>query len=158
MTKLITTLIVAWTLLAASPFSFAQTAHSEEENQGMMKMPSIDVFSDDIQATFMVMANSSHEKMLKTMKMKEKLEPGSTHNIMILVKEEATGREIRNLPVTIKVTDPDDNEQVKTGSFKEMMRTYDAYFNMSKKGKYQIRIIFEAKGQKRSVGISHEVG
>jgi len=144
-------------LLLISSFSLAHSQHHMSgEKQQTMKMPSTEVFSDGIEATFMVMMNENHKNMLKNMKMKEDLEPGSTHNIMILIKDEATGAEINNIPVTIKVTDPDDNEQIKKGSYKEMMRTYDAYFDLSKKGKYQIRIVFETKGQKKAIGTSYE--
>lgn len=145
-------------VLLGFSFSLANSDHSMgSEKRQMMKMPSTDVFADGVQATFMVMKNESHENMLKQMKMNEDIEKGSTHNIMILLKDEMTGREFANIPVTIVVTDQNDNEQRKRGSYKDMMRTYDAYFKMSQSEKYEIRIVFETEGTKRSIGVSHEM-
>ncbi len=124
--------------------------------QPAMKMPSTEVFADGVQVTFMVMRNEMHKGMLKRMNMKEDLEQGTTNNIMVLIQDEKTGKELTGAAVTLKVVGPDGNEQVKTGSYKEMMRTYDAYFNLSEKGKYQVLALFELSGQKRVVGISHE--
>lgn len=144
-------------LLSFSSLSFAQHGHTEDKAQPAMKMASTDVFADGLEATFMVMMNDSHKTMLKNMKMKEDLEPGTTHNVMILIKDEKTGKEFSDIPVTIKVIDPNDNEQTKSGSFKEMMKTYDAYFNMREKGKYRIQVLFETHGLKRSIGMSYEM-
>ncbi len=144
-------------LLAAVSVSFAQHGHGAAgATEPAMKMASTDVFADGIEATFMVMMNQNHKVMLKNMNMKEDIEPSTTHNIMILVKDES-GKEFNDIPVKIKVTDPNDNEQTKTGSYKAMMRTYDAYFNMHEKGKYQIRVQFETQGQRRSIGVSYEL-
>lgn len=146
-------------LLLAFSLSFAQHEQMGEDKQQAqpMKMPSIDVFTDGVHVTFMVMKNESHKNMLKQMKMNEELEQGTTHNIMILVRDEKTGKEFAHIPVTIMVADPDDNEQTKKGSYKDMMRTYDAYFRMNQTGKYQIRVLFETEGKKRSIGISHDM-
>ncbi len=144
-------------LLVISSVSFAQSDHTKKAKQPPMKMASTDVIADGIQATFMVMPNESHKKMLKNMKMKEEVEPGSTHNVMIILKDVKTGKEFNNLPAIIKVTDEDDNEVLKSGSFTDMMRTYDAYFCLEQKKKYQITILFETQGQKRSIGILYEM-
>jgi hypothetical protein len=76
---------------------------------------------------------------------------------MIILKDARTGKEFQNLPATIKVIDEDDNEQVKNTSFTDMMRTYDAYFSLEQKKKYQIIIFFETLGQKKSIGILYEL-
>lgn len=144
-------------LLLISSVSFAQSDHMEKAKQPPMKMASTDVIADGIQATFMVMPNESHKKMLKNMKMKEEVEPGSTHNVMIILKDVKTGKEFKNLPATIKIIDEDDNEQIKSSSFMDMMRTYDAYFSLERKKKYQIIILFETQGQKKSIGILYEL-
>ncbi len=160
MKKIFVVLFISVFGLSMLPTSaLAQHGHGESaaRPQPAMKMASTDVFADGIEATFMVMMNQNHKMMLKNMNMKEDIEPGTTHNIMILVKDEKSGKEFDNIPVTIKMTDPSDNEQTKTGSYKAMMRTYDAYFTMREKGKYQIRVLFETQGLKRSIGISYEL-
>ena len=40
----------------------------------------------------MVMMNQNHKMMLKNINMKEDIEPGTTHNIMILVKDKSPAR------------------------------------------------------------------
>ncbi len=151
--------IVALGLLLFSSFSLAQHMQggSGEKPQPAMKMNSTDVVADGLQVTFMVMRNETHKGMLEKMKMKEALEPGSTHNIMVLVRDEKTGKELTGGKVTLKLVSPDEKEQVKSANYKEMMRTYDAYFNLAETGRYQVTALFEIGGQKRAVGISYDI-
>ena len=127
------------------------------EKQPVMKMASTDVVADGLVVTFMVMPNSSHKIMLKNMKMEDDIEPGSTHNIMVLLKDEKTGEEFAGARVSLKVVDSDDGEQMKTASYKKMMRTYDAYFKLAKTGRYMITVLLDAGNQKRSIGLSYEM-
>ncbi len=144
-------------LLLLSSFAYSEPGHMGAGGAKQpMKMASTDVFVDGLQATFMVMLNQNHRMMLSNMNMKEEIPQNTSHNVMVVIKDEDTGRELSGIPVTIQVTDPDDNEQSKTGSYKEMMKTYDAYFNLQQKGKYKIRVLFETQGQKRSIGISYD--
>src|SRR5450756_1582241 len=69
--------------LLSSP-SIAQHGNMAAEKQPVMKMASTDVVADGLVVTFMVMPNSNHKNMLKNMKMADDIEPGSTHNIMVL--------------------------------------------------------------------------
>ncbi len=103
------------------------------------------------------MPNSSHKNMLKNMKMEDDIEPGSTHNIMVLLKDEKTGEEFAGARVSLKVVDSDDGEQMKTASYKKMMRTYDAYFKLAKTGKYMITVLLDTGALKRSIGLSYEM-
>jgi hypothetical protein len=48
-------------------------------------------------------------------------------------------------------------EQIKTGSYKKVMRTYDAYFKLSETGKYMITVLLDTGAQKRSIGISYDM-
>jgi hypothetical protein len=146
-------------LLTITALAFSQHGHGGGAGnpQPAMKMDSTDVLADGTQVTFMVMRNTTHKGMLEKMKMKEELEPGSTHNIMVLIRDEKTGKEFTNGKVILKVVGPDEKEQVKSANYKEMMRTYDAYFNLSGEGKYQVAALFEISGQKRVVGISFEI-
>ncbi|MBA4418055.1 MAG: hypothetical protein C0392_09120 [Syntrophus sp. (in: bacteria)] len=151
-------LVAALFLVLIAPSVFAASdQHGAADKGQTMKMPSIDVFADGVHVTFMVMKNENHKTMLTQMKMNEEIEKGTTHNIMVLVRDEKTGKEYANKSITITVTDPDDNEQMKKGSYKDMMRTYDGYFKMSQTGKYQIKVLFEIEGKKRSIGIAHDM-
>jgi C4-type Zn-finger protein len=83
------------------------------------------------------MNNEEHKKMLKGMKMKEDIKPGTTLNITVVLKDEKTQKEITNAQVNMKVIDPKGKDQVKSMKYEEMMKSYDAYFNLRGKGKYE---------------------
>jgi hypothetical protein len=136
--------------------SIAQHGHMAAEKQPMMKMASTDIVADGLVVTFMVMPNSTHKNMLKNMKMVDDIEPGSTHNIMVLIREK-TGDEVIGSRVSLKVVDSDDDEQIKTGSYKKLMRTFDAYFKLANTGKYMITMLLDTGTQKRSIGLSYDM-
>ena len=136
--------------------SFAQHGHGGMSGGGM-KMESKDVLVEGVKVSFAVMVNDEHRKMLKDMKMKEDIEPGSTHNITVTLKDDKTQKEITDAQVNMKVVDPNGKDQVKSLKYEEMMKSYDAYFNLPEKGKYQIIILFKVGEQKRTAGIYHEI-
>ena len=159
MNKIFITLFIAVFGLAMPPSaSPAQHGHGGTgvQQQPAMKMDNTDVFADGLQVTFMVMQNEMHKGMLEKMEMKDDLEPGTTHDVMVLIRDEKTGKELADARVALKVVGPDEQEQVKAASYKKMMRTYDAYFNLVEPGKYQVLALFESGGQKRAIGISYE--
>ena len=143
-------------LFISSFFAVAQHQHGGMSGGGM-KMESKDVLVEGVKVSFMVMANENHKKMLKDMNMKEDIEPGSTHNITVILKDDKTQKEITDAQVTMKIVDPKGKDQVKPLKFEEMMKSYDAYFNLPEKGKYQIIILFKVGEQKRTAGIYHEI-
>jgi hypothetical protein len=155
---LLAVLVPLFVFFVLSSPSIAQHGGMAAEKQPVMKMASTDVVADGLVVTFMVMPNSTHKNMLKNMKMEDDIEPGSTHNIMVLIKDEKTGEEFSGARVSLKVADADDEEQIKTGSYKKMMRTFDAYFKLAKTGKYMITVLLDTGSQKRSIGISYEMG
>ena len=57
----------------------------------------------------------------------------------------------------MKVIDPKGKDQVKSMKYEEMMKSYDAYFNLKEKGKYQVMILFKIEEQKRTAGIYYEL-
>jgi hypothetical protein len=142
---------------AFSSFALAQHQHGGTSSGGGMKMDSKDVLVDGVKVSFMVMANEDHKKMLKDMNMKEDIEPGTTHNIAVVLKDEKTQKEITNSQVTMKVIDPKGKDQVKPLKYEDMMKSYDTYFDLREKGKYQILILFKVGEQKRTAGIYHEI-
>jgi len=142
--------------LFVSSTAFAQHQHGGMSGGGM-KMESKDVLVEGVKVSFMVMANENHKKMLKDMNMKEDIEPGSTHNITVTLKDDKTQKEITDAQVNMKVVDPKGKDQVKPLKYEEAMKSYDAYFNLPEKGKYQIIILFKVGEQKRTAGIYHEI-
>lgn len=159
-------LIAVFTLagvLALAPVSNAQHDHGKGGTQhggtqpGTMVMESTEVFTQELTASFMVMRNENHRNMLKNMKLKDDIEPGTTDNIMVKLKEYPSGKAITVEHVTLRVVAPDGKEQLKAASYKEMMKTWDAYFILRQNGKYEISVIIEEGGQKRTVGFIHNL-
>jgi hypothetical protein len=143
-------------------FIFASVSLAQHSHGGMsmgtpMKMDTKEVLVEGVKVSFQIMANDEHQKMLKDMKMKEDIEPGTTHNITVTLKNEKTQKEITNAQINMKVVDPKGKDQIKTLKFEEAMKSYDAYFNLKEKGKYQVMILFKIEEQKRTAGIYYEI-
>ena len=157
MKKLVSLLLVAIVgLFVLSSVSLAQHGHGAMKSEGM-KMDTKEVIVEGVKVTFQMMANESHKKMLKDMKMKEDIEPGTTHNITVILKDDKTQKEITDAQINMKVVDPKGKDQIKTLKYEEAMKSYDAYFNLPDKGKYQVMILFKIGEQKRTAGIYYEL-
>jgi len=150
-------------VLAFSPVSNGQHGQGGGEMQhgstqpGAMVMESTEVFNQELEASFMVMRNENHRNMLKNMNLKDDIEPGTTNNIMVKVKEYPSGKEITDEKVFLRAVAPDGNEQVKTATYKGGMNTWDAYFILRENEKYEISVIVGQGDRKRSVGFIHNV-
>jgi C4-type Zn-finger protein len=144
-------------LFILTSLSFAQHSHGGMSKGEGMKMETKDVLAEGVKVSFMVMANDSHKKMLSDMKMKEDIEPGTTHNITVILKDDKTQKEITDAQITMKVIDPKGKDQVKTLKFEEAMKSYDAYFNLPEKGKYQVMVLFKVGDQKKTAGIYYDL-
>lgn len=143
-------------LFVLSSFAFAQHQHGGMSG-GTMKMESKDVLVEGVKVSFMVMANESHKKMLKDMKMKEDIEPGTTHNITVILKDDKTQKEITDAQINMKVVDPKGKDQIKPLKYEDTMKSYDAYFSLPEKGKYQIMVLFKVGDQKKTAGIYWDI-
>ena len=158
MKKLISVLgILFFCLFTFTSISLAQHSHGGMSMGTPMKMDNKEVLAEGVKVTFQMMANDEHRKMLKDMKMKEDIEPGTTHNITVTLKDEKTQKEITNAQINMKVIDPKGKDQVKSMKYDGMMKSYDAYFNIPDKGKYQVMILFKIGEQKRTAGIYYEI-
>ena len=152
---------VTWALFFCL-FTFASVSLAQHQHGGMsmgtqMKMDTKEVLVEGVKVTFQMMANDEHGEMLKDMKMKEDIEPGTTHNITVTLKDEKSQKEITNAQVNMKVVDPKGKDQIKALKYEGMMKSYDAYFNLPEKGKYQVVILFKIGDQKRTAGIYYEL-
>ncbi|MBM4340156.1 MAG: hypothetical protein FJ110_11505 [Deltaproteobacteria bacterium] len=143
---------LGWIVLAS--VSSAQHGHSHGAGS---KMETREVSVEGVKIIFQIMSNAEHKKMLKDMKMKEDIEPGTTHNIALTLKDEKTQKEITNAEIQMKVIDPKGKDQIKTLKYEDHMKSYDAYFNLPAKGKYQVLVLYKSGEKKGTAGIYHEV-
>ena len=148
---------LAFGLLVFAKATPAQHGGHGGMGSGTMKMDTKEVLVEGTKVTFQFMANDDHQKMLKDMKMKEVVEPGTTHNITVLLKDEKTQKEISGATVNMKVVDPKGKDQMKPLKYEDTMKSYDGYFDMKEKGKYQVMILFRAGDKKSTAGIYYEV-
>ncbi len=157
MKKLISVLlVVVMGIFFLAPSSFAQHSHGGM-SMGAMKMDTKEVVVEGVKVTFMIMANEEHRKMLKDMKMKEDIEPGTTNNITVTLKDTKSQKEITDAQVTMKVVDPKGKDQIKPLKYEPDMKSYDAYFNLPEKGKYQVMILAKVGEKKTTAGIYYDV-
>ncbi|MGO8991428.1 MAG: hypothetical protein ACLQGU_04475 [bacterium] len=144
-------------LLTFVSVSLAQHSHGGMSMGTPMKMETKEVLVEGVKVTFQMMANDEHKIMLKEMKMKEDIEPGTTHNITVTLKDEKSQKEIANAQINMKVVDPKGKDQIKPLKYEEMMKSYDAFFNLPEKGKYQVMILAKTGEKKITAGIYYEV-
>ena len=143
-------------LFGVVSFSLAQHMHGGMSG-GSMKMDTKEVLVEGTKVTFQIMANAEHQKMLKDMKMKENVESGTTHNITVTLKDDKSQKEITNAEITMKVVDPKGKDQIKTLKYEKDMRSYDGYFNLPEKGKYQVMVLIKQGDLKKTAGIYYDV-
>jgi hypothetical protein len=143
-------------LVAFLPLAKAQHVHGSGAKHDGMKMETREVLVEGMKITFTIMANDEHKKMLEEMKMKEKPEPATTHNISLTLKDKK-GQDVTDAQVSMKVIDPQGKDQIKSLKYEDRMKSFDAYFNLGGKGRYQILVLIKTGDQKRSAGIYYEV-
>jgi len=150
-------LVVVAGLFVLSSISLAQHSHGGMSTGTSMKMDTKEVIVEGVKVVFQIMANDEHKKMLRDMKMKDDIEPGTTHNVTVTLKDDKTQKGIANAQINMKVIDPKGKDQVKALKYEEAMKSYDAYFNLPEKGKYQVMILFKTGDQKRTAGIYYDL-
>ena len=138
-------------------FPFAQHSHGGMSMGTPMKMDTKEVIVEGVRVSFQIMANDEHMKMLKDMKMKEDIESGTTHNITVTLKDVKTQKEITDAQINMKVVGPEGKDQIKALKFEEMMKSYDAFFNLPEKGKYQVMILAKSGEKKITAGIYYDL-
>lgn len=158
MEKLLSVLgILVVGLFFLSSVSLAQHSHGGMSTGTQMKMDTKEVLVEGVKVTFQIMANDEHRKMLKDMKMEEVIEPGTTHNITVILKDDKTQKEITGAQINMKVVDPKGKDQIKPLKYENIMKSYDAYFNLPEREKYQVMILFKIGEQKRTAGIYYDL-
>jgi len=158
MNRIVPVVAVVLSIFYFSGFALGQHSHGHGGMSGSaMKMDTREVLVEGTKVTFQIMANDEHRKMLKDMKMKEDIEAGTSHNITVLLKDEKTQKEITNAEITMKVVDPKGKDQIKTLKYEKDMKSFDAYFNLSEKGKYQVMVLVKQGEQKKTAGIYYDI-
>jgi hypothetical protein len=158
MKKLISILgVLVLSCFVLTSLSLAQHSHGGMSTGTQMKMDTKEVLVGGVKVTFQIMANDEHQKMLKDIKMKEDIEFRTTHNITVILKDEKSQKEITNAQINMKVIDPNGKDQIKTLKYEEMMKSYDAFFNLPEKGKYQIMILAKVGEKKTTAGIYYDL-
>jgi hypothetical protein len=150
---------LAMTLVALLPPAIASAQHTHGHGMGGagMKMDTREVLVEGVKATFQIMANAEHGKMLKDMKMKEEIEAGTTHNVTVILTDQTTQKQITDAAVSMKVVDPKGKDQIKSLKYEGAMKSYDAYFSMPEKGKYELLVLIKTGDQKRTAGVYYEL-
>jgi len=143
-------------IMVFAPLAGAQHGHGGGEKDKARKMDTKEVLVEGMKITFMVMANEEHKKMLKDMKMKEVVEASTTHNVTVALKDQH-GKEVTDAQINMKVVDPKGKDQIKPLKYEDTMKSYDAFFNLAEKGKYQILVLVKTGDQKKTAGIYYEV-
>lgn len=143
--------------MLAPKLSSAQHTHGQGSGGGSMKMDTREVLVEGVKVTFQIMANAEHRKMLKDMKMKDDIEAGTTHNITVVLTDQSTQKEITDAAVSMKVVDPKGKDQIKNLKYETSMKSYDTYFNLPEKGKYELLVLIKAGDQKKTAGIYYEL-
>ena len=57
----------------------------------------------------------------------------------------------------MKVVDPKGKDQIKNLKYESSMKSYDGYFNLPEKGKYELLVLIKAGDQKKTAGINYEL-
>jgi hypothetical protein len=156
MKKLILTLLAVVVALVLLPsISLAQHQHGAAKGEAM-KMDTKEVLVEGVKVVFQIMTNEEHKKMLVDMKSKEQPETATTHNIAVTLVDEKSRKEVMNAEINMKVIDPAGKSEIKALKPDTMMKYYNAYFNLSQMGKYQVLIVFKIGEQKNTAGIYYE--
>jgi hypothetical protein len=137
--------------------SSAQHAHGQGSSGSSMKMDTREVLVEGVKVTFQIMANAEHLKMLKDMKMKDDIEAGTTHNVTVVLTDQATQKQITDAAVSMKVVDSKGKDQIKNLKYESSMKSYDGYFNMPEKGKYELLVLIKTGDQKKTAGVYYEL-
>jgi len=137
--------------------SSAQHAHGQGSGGSSMKMDTREVLVEGFKVTFQIMANAEHRKMLKDMKMKDDIEAGTTHNVTVVLTDQATQKQITDAAVSMKVVDPKGKDQIKNLKYESSMKSFDGYFDLPEKGKYELLVLIKTGDQKKTAGINYEL-
>lgn len=148
---------IAFFSLLIPGISLAQHTHGQGASGSKMKMDIREALVEGLKVTFQIMTNTEHRKMLKDMKMKDDVELGTTHNITVILTDQKTQKLITDAAVSMKVVDPKGKDQIKSLKYESEMKSFDAYFNLPEKGRYELLILVRKGEVKKTAGIYYDL-
>ncbi|MEW6672224.1 MAG: hypothetical protein AB1427_10995 [Thermodesulfobacteriota bacterium] len=138
--------------------AIASAQHSHGQAGGSkMKMDVREVLVEGLKVTFQIMANAEHRKMLQDMKMKDDVEAGTTHNVTVVLTDQKTQKTVTDAAVSMKVVDPKGKDQIKSLKYESDMKSFDAYFSLPQKGRYELLVLVRTGEVKKTAGVSYEL-
>ncbi len=57
----------------------------------------------------------------------------------------------------MKVVDPKGKDQLKNLNYESSMKSFDGYFNLPDKGRYELLVLIKTGDQKRTAGVYYEL-
>lgn len=132
-------------------------SHGAGHGAAGMKMDQKEVLVEGVKVVFQIMTNAEHKKMLVDMKSKEEPEPGTSHNVAVVLIDTASQKEVTDAAISMKVVDPKGKSQIKNLKYESSMKSYDGYFNLPEKGKYELLVLIKSGDQKKTAGIYYEL-
>ena len=111
----------------------------------------------EVKASFSIMTLEEHKKMLRDMKMKVEVDPKATHNIAVVLTDTRSNQPIHDGVVKIKVISPQGKEEVRLLDSIPAMKQFVGDFTLNEKGRYQILVLFKAKGKKHATGFYYRL-
>lgn len=148
------TTAVAFPVLAGMQHEHSSMAKTEDLSH---KMETLETKADGFDVSFDIMTHKDYQNMMKVMKM-DFMKPasGTTHHIAVSIRKD--NKKIEDAAVNMKVISPDGKEETNMLSFNpDMMNQYVGHFNMAKKGKYQVMILFKTGEEKHQGGVYYEI-
>ncbi len=149
-------IVAALFFLAPAP-AWTQHTHGHGSSGGGMKMDTREVLVEGLKVTFQIMANAEHRKMLKDMKMKDDIETDTTHNVTVTLTDPATQKPLTDAALSMKVVDPTGKDQIKRLKYEGSMKSYDAYFNLPDKGKYELLVLIRQGDRRTTAGVYYDL-
>ena len=156
-TKMWMGILLGWVLLTLPVCGLAQQPHGHGAPAPGTRMDVREVLVQGLKVTFQIMDNAGHRKMLKEMKMAVDIEAGTTHNVTVILTDVASGQTVTDAAVSMKVVDPQGKDQVKSLKYEKSMKSFDAFFNLPLKGRYELLVLVRTGDVKRTAGLAYEL-
>lgn len=131
----------------------AQHEHHHGGGHGAGHPATREVLVDGLRVAFHIMENDAHRQMLREMKLKDNVEPGTTHNVTVMLSEAASKRPVTDAAVGMKVVDPRGGEQIRPLAYNEGLKGYEGYFRLPEKGTYELLVLVRIGEERKTAGI-----
>jgi len=131
----------------------AQHDHTHGAGHGAGQAATREVLVDGLRVAFHVMENTAHRRMLREMKLKDNVEPGTTHNVTVMLSEAASKRPVTDAAVGMKIVEPGGGEQIRQLAYNAGLKGYEGYFRLPEKGTYELLVLVRIGEERKTAGI-----